>query len=425
MLVEIINICLRLKRNHIFPVCLIILILVCVIQLDFGMNRTGRSRFCNISINDWFNHFSALFKTRFENERGDRDNTNPLLNAILNNITTPQKEAFELNSPITEQEIKQSIKNLKNNKAAGADGVVSEMFKFAGNCLIPYIHSLFNKIFDTGVYPVLWSNSTIIPIHKKGSVNVTDNYRGICLSSIFSKKFTRILNVRLQKWVDDNKLISEEQAGFHRGYSTVDNAFILNSFVQKYLGKRRKVYVAFIDYRKAFYSVNRSVLWKLLCKNGIIGKMLVIFQGIYEDVRCNVRCDKGETDFFQSLSGLEQGCILSPLLFSYLIQVVANEVRLKGGHGLQSHPDVSELLFLLFTDAIVLISDTVQGLQRKIIILLQISELLGLNVHTGKSKVVVFRNGGHLAAHEKWLINNTPLKVEVEYTYLGIVFSTR
>ena len=79
----------------------------------------------------------------------------------------------------------------------------------------------------------------------------------------------------------------------------------------------------------------------------------------------------------------------------------------------------------MFADDIVLISDTVQGLQREINILLQISELLGLTVHTGKSKVVVIRNGGHLAAHEKWFINNIPLKVEVEYTYLGIVFSTR
>ena len=145
----------------------------------------------------------------------------------------------------------------------------------------------------------------------------------------------------------------------------------LNSFVQKYLDKRRKVYVAFIDYRKAFDSVNGSVLWKILCKNGIIGKMFVILQGIYEDVRCNVRCDKGETDFFQSLSGLKQGCILSPLLFSFLIQLVANEVCLRGVHGLQFHPDVSELLILLFADDIVLISDTVQGLQRKINILLQ------------------------------------------------------
>ena len=107
------------------------------------------------------------------------------------------------------------------------------------------------------------------------------------------------------------------------------------------------MYVAFIDYRKSFDSVNRSVLWKILCKNGIIGKLLVILQGIYEDVRCNVRCDKGGTDFFQCLSGLKQGCILSPLLCSYFIQVVAQEVRLRGGHGLQFHSDVSELLILL------------------------------------------------------------------------------
>ena len=58
------------------------------------------------------------------------------------------------------------------------------------------------------------------------NVDVTDNYRDICLSSIFSTLFTRILNARLQK---------EEQAGFRRGYSTIDNAFILKSFVQKYL----------------------------------------------------------------------------------------------------------------------------------------------------------------------------------------------
>ena len=57
----------------------------------------------------------------------------------------------------------------------------------------------------------------------------------------------------------------------------------------------------------------------------------------------------------------------------------------------------------------------------------QMSELLVLTVHRSieKPKVVVFRNGGHWAAHEKWFINNTPLKVEVEYTYLGIVFSMR
>ena len=178
------------------------------------------------------------------------------------------------------------------------------------------------------------------------NVDVTDNYRG--LSSIFSTLFTCILNARLQK---------EEQAGFRRGYSTIDNAFILNSFVQKYLDKRRKVYVAFADYRKVFDSVNRSVLWKILCKNGIIGKMLVT---------------------------LFLGRVL------YFSIPHWNEHRLS-------------------------------------IILLQISELTGLTVglHTGKFKVLVFRNGGYLAAREKWFINNTSLKVEVEYTYLGIVLSTR
>ena len=67
------------------------------------------------------------------------------------------------------------------------------------------------------------------------------------------------------------------------------------------------------------------------------------------------------------LKGLKRGCISSPLLFSYLIQVYANEVRLSGGHGLQFHPDVSESRILLFAGDIVVISYTVQRLQRKLI----------------------------------------------------------
>ena len=138
-----------------------------------------------------------------------------------------------------------------------------------------------------------------------------------------------------------------------------------------------------------------------------------------------VRSDIGATKYFNCSKGLKQGGILSPILFSYFIQVVTNEVCRRGGHGIQLHPDIIELSILLFADDIILIADTVYGLQCKINVLYNVSCILGLEVHAGKSNIVVFRNGGQLASNEKWHIGTADLNVVSEYTYLGIVMLTR
>ena len=246
----------------------------------------------------------------------------------------------------------------------------------------------------------MWTKSTIIPIHKKGSFQKPDNYRGISLTSIFSKIFTGVLNARLQAWAKTHGVISDDQAGFRKGYSTIDKIFILHSVIQKYLHKNKKVYVAFIDYKKAFDSIDREALWKVLEHFGIKGNMLATFKSIYSQVKCDVRGEGGNTDFLNCPSGLKQGCILSPMLFSYLIQVVRNEVHKTGGHGIQLFPDVTEILILLFADDLVIIADSPYKLQLNLNVLKDISQRLGLVVNFEKSKIVVFRNGGHLAKRE-------------------------
>ena len=165
-----------------------------------------------------------------------------------------------------------------------------------------------------------------------------ENYRGISLTSVFSKIFTGVLNKRLQTWASDNFLISEEQAGFRKSYATVDNVFILHSLIRNCLDRKRKLYVAFIDYKKAFDSINRNALWKILEQNGIDGKMLAVLKSIYSEVVSCFRSDIETTKYFNCSKGLKQGCILSPILLSYIIQVVTNEVCRRGGHGIQLHP---------------------------------------------------------------------------------------
>ena len=106
--------------------------------------------------------------------------------------------------------------------------------------------------------------TVIIAIYKKGNPNDADNYRGISLTSVFSKIFTGILNKRLTSWTDSQEITTDDQAGFRKGYSTVDNAFVLHSVIQQHLKKSKKVYAAFIDFHKAFVYVKQETLWNVL-----------------------------------------------------------------------------------------------------------------------------------------------------------------
>ena len=201
--------------------------------------------------------------------------------------------------------------------------------------------------------------------------------------------------------------------------------FVLQSIVQKYIRRRKKLYVAFVDFQKAFDSVNRQALWGILERRGIEGKMLKMLKSVYNRVRCCVRCLDECSEYFECRSGLEQGCKLSPLLFSFLISEVAAEVIANGKHGVQLMPNTTELFILLFADDVVLLSDTISGLQNQLDFLQSSAHKLGLAVNTQKTKVMVFRLGGHLAKHEKWFLDKERLEVVNEYRYLGNIFSTK
>jgi len=138
------------------------------------------------------------------------------------------------------------------------------------------------------LYPDEWSLAIIQPLLKKGDPNVSDNYRGISLLSICSKLYSFILNKRITKWIGESELIGEEQAGFREKHSTTDHIFTLFALTQKQLIRHRKLYVAFIDFRKAFDSVCREKLWDVLSNNGLKGKILSALKSMYSTVKACV-----------------------------------------------------------------------------------------------------------------------------------------
>jgi hypothetical protein len=128
--------------------------------------------------------------------------------------------------------------------------------------LLPVVVNLFNLVLLSGFVPTEWCIGIIKPLYKKrGSLDDTDNYRGITLLSCLGKLFTSCLNWRLTTFLECAGIIGEEQAGFRDGYSILDHTYVMHSLIEMYLARGKRLYCAFVDYKKAFDLVDRSSLW--------------------------------------------------------------------------------------------------------------------------------------------------------------------
>ena len=379
-----------------------------------AINRKAFVR-CPIKTNIWENYFRDLLTQ--QSVVGFEHLDNSLIKFVPDDLVG-------LDSEITGEEVMCAVSKLKGGKSVGNDEITTEMIKNMPESMFKIFTNLLNAMYSTSHYPTSWKQTIILPIFKKGDPTIPDNYRGISITSILSKVFMSILTDRLSSWAEDNNIIVEEQAGFRRGYSTVDNIFVLHSIIQHYLQRKRKVYVAFVDFKKAFDTVNKEVLWDILHRHGIRGRFIKMLQAIYSQVICKVRCNGEYSEPFDSNSGLKQGCKMSPIIFAIIVNYVASMVIQNGKHGVQISPD-KIIYLLLYADDIVLISDSIMGLQNQLNNLKKGADSVGLTVNKDKTKVMVFRKGGYISVKEKWFLDEDPLEVVSEYRYLGSLFTTK
>ena len=214
-----------------------------------------------IVFTDFIEHFKKLNKAPHLEESVPH-----LLNTSTNE---------NINQPFSLEEVKFGINQLKVNKAGGSDIILNEFFKYCHCDCIPMIVDFLNVVLNTGCVPTEWCSGIIRPLYKnKGPITDPDNYRGITLLSCTSKLFTACLNRRLSRYVDDN-ILGKEQAGFRKGYSTTDHVFVLKHIIELYQSIHKRVYCAFIDYSKAFDTVDRALLWQKLLSLNIDGKFLM------------------------------------------------------------------------------------------------------------------------------------------------------
>ena len=364
-----------------------------------------------ISSHKWLEHFDGIL------------NKKPVNNPEWDLTDKPDNHDDIFETPIQDSEVSWALRKIKHGKATGPDGVLGDFLKFFHNLLLPALTSLFDSVWQAGLFPREWARSIIVPLHKKGSQLLPNNYRGIALLSHVGKLLTRILNKRLVCWIERKKLLSECQAGFRKGFSTLDNIFVLDTIIQERLShKNRPLYACFIDIKKCFDFIDRGALFYKLYKNGLPKKMLNLLRDYYSKSEFAIRLNSTErTIYKKSISGVFQGCQLSPQLFTLFINDVVEFLAGDENHA----PEIlgTSIHSLLYADDIVLLSCSPVGLQRMLNKLSAYCKLWELEVSLEKTKVVVFKKGRKLNRAEKWTYRNQKIEVLPEYKYLGVIFS--
>ena len=139
--------------------------------------------------------------------------------------------------------------------------------------------------------------SLFIPIPKKGNAKECSNYHTVVLISHSSKVMLKILQARLQQYVNND--LSDVQAGFRKGRGTRDQIANTRWITEKAREFQKNIYFCFIDYTKSFDCVDHNKLWKILQEMGIPGYLTCLLRNLYADQEATVRTGHGTTDWFQ------------------------------------------------------------------------------------------------------------------------------
>ena len=174
--------------------------------------------------------------------------------------------------------------------------------------------SICKRIWKTQQWPQEWKRSVFISIPKKGNAKECSNYHTIALISHTSKIMLKILQGRLQQYV--NWELPDVQAGFRKGKGTRDRIANIFWIIEKAREFQKNIYFCFIDYTKAFDCVDYNKLWKILEEMGISGYLTCLLRNLYAGQEATVRTRHGTTDWFQIGKGVHQGCLSSPYLFN-------------------------------------------------------------------------------------------------------------
>ena len=233
--------------------------------------------------------------------------------------------------PTTCQEIEDIISNLKSNKA---NSIPAKIIKLLKDVLFKPLVILFNLSFASGVVPDKFKIASVIPIYKKSSHNNLINYRPISLLSIFNILLEKLMAKRLTHFIEKHELIYSKQFGFRRNHSTVQTGLSITDKIQTAIDAHEYSCGIFLDFSKAFDTINHKILISKLENYGIRGLAKKWFCSYLSNRKQFVTIHDCKSDLREINCGVPQSSVLGPLLFLLYISDFKNSSTLLDFHHL-------------------------------------------------------------------------------------------
>ena len=275
---------------------------------------------------------------------------------------------------VTDALIRKALSKMKPGKAAGPSGIIAEMLKATGEKGVDLAKQLAQAVFNSGEIPDDWEVSHILNLFKgKGEALERGNYRGLKLTDQVMKLLEHVMDPIIRNMVD----IDAMQFGFVNGRGTTDAIFTVRQLQEKYIAARKPLYLAFVDLEKAFDRVPRKVLWWAMRSLGVEEWAVRVVQGMYSNARSQVRVNGQHSKEFGVGVGVHQGSVLSPLLFTMVMEALSREFR------------TGVPWELLYADDLVIIADSLEECISKVKAWKAKLEAKGLRVNLPKTKLMI------------------------------------
>lgn len=217
--------------------------------------------------------------------------------------------------PTNAAEITTFIKELKNKKAPGIDGIMPTTLKEITELIAEPLAGIINKAIVEGICPSAFKVAVIKPIYKNGSREEVTNYRPISLITNFAKIFEKVIKDRIVKYLEKYKLLSASQFGFRESKSTQDAISCLMSKIYDALDKHKKCMAIFIDLKKAFDTVCHTKLIETLNNFGFRNNSLDLLKSYLSDRYQYTEINNKKSIPEKVEYGVPQGTVLGPILF--------------------------------------------------------------------------------------------------------------
>ena len=310
------------------------------------------------------------------------------------------------------------ISKIETGKATGSFVKAEHIFNGSPKLAV-HLHLLFNGLIQHEYVPYDFLCSIVTPIVKDTSGDLSDsaNYRPIALSSLFSQLFEHVILLKIGHFLYTDEL----QFGFKPKHSTTHALFVLNETVDYFTRHGSNVFVTFLDCTKAFDKISHSGLFLKMVKRGIPLCFLNILIYWLSNLSSRCRWRSSLSDSYSVTSGVKQGGILSPSLFTLYIDDLLVILRSKG---IGCHINSVFYGSIMFADDLALLAPTRSAMQLMMTICESYCKEFCLTFNTKKTKSMLFGANFDSLDPMSLTLNNEAVHYVSEWKYLGCLVKT-